>query len=347
MAARAARLALRAFALRLVPISQFSRTMRHLTFSLLAILSLGTFLSSVSCTSPSEPRFNRYQPPRYERNQGPPPQYVRNTARVASTPVMASYFPQDMPPVRATSLIVIDANTGQTLAQKNADIRRAVASTQKLVTAMVVLDSGNLNRRVVIQPEDTRVEPSKLYLKPGEAYTRADLLTAILVKSANDAAMALARDNAGSAANFALRMNQKARSLGAMNSRFLNPHGLTVSGQFSTARDVAKIAYAARRYPFIRRAVNLREYTFHTPRGPKRLKNTNKLLPRMAACTGMKTGYTRASGRCLVSSARLNRREVILVQLGSETKYIFDDAERLMVWAGTRRGGRGAYAQAN
>jgi D-alanyl-D-alanine carboxypeptidase (penicillin-binding protein 5/6) len=264
---------------------------------------------------------------------------------VASTPISLNRFPVNLPPARAESLIILDATTGQTLAQKNADTRRAVASTQKLLTALVVLESGSLRRNVVIQPEDTRVEPSKLYLKAGDVYSREQLLKGCLIKSANDAALALARDTAGSVPAFAQRMNSLARRLGATSSNFINPHGLTTSGQYSTARDMARIAYAASRNPFIRRTVNQVTYTFNTPRGPKPLKNTNKLLGSMSACTGMKTGYTRASGRCLVTSASLGRRNVILVQLGSETKYIFDDAERLMIWSSSQQSpSGGTYA---
>lgn len=299
----------------------------------------------VSCSSPSKRDFQRY-PGR------PAPSATQASWRpaplVAATPITASVYPASLPSARAESLLIIDANSGETLAQKNADGRRAVASTQKLLTALVVAETGNLGQRVVIQPADTKVEPSKLYLKAGESYTRAELLNAILVKSANDAALALARDNAGSIPAFAQRMNQKARTLGAQNSNFLNPHGLTQTGQFSTARDVARIAFAASRNPFIRRAVTQERYTFHTPRGPKTLKNTNKLLARMPSCTGMKTGYTRASGRCLVTSSSIDGRRVILVQLGSETKYIFDDAKKLMEWASTQRAprGRGSFAYA-
>ncbi len=301
-------------------------------------LLLVLFLSLLaSCTSPQKRPYNRYQQPEASPSPSTPIWRSSPALRVAATPITASYFPPSMPPARADSLLIIDARTGDTLAQKNADVRRAVASTQKLLTALVVLDNGNLSRRVTIQKSDTRVEPSKLYLKTGESYTRRELLNAILVKSANDAALALARDNAGSIPAFARRMNLKARQLGATGSHFLNPHGLTVSGQYSTARDVARIAFAASRHPFIRHAVTQQNYTFHTPRGPKHLKNTNKLLGRMGACTGMKTGYTRASGRCLVTSASIGSRQVILVQLGSQTKYIFDDAERLMQWAVTQR----------
>ncbi len=311
-----------------------SRSLRFLI-----VLAFGGIFAS--CAQPFSKNYNRYQRPTQ-------PSTARSSVpSVASTPILASHFPGDLPAVRAESLLVIDAHRGDTIAQKNADVRRAVASTQKLLTALVVIEAGNLGRRVTIQSEDTRVEPSKLYLKPGDSYTRGELLNAILVQSANDAALALARDNAGSIPAFAQKINGLARRLGAMNSHFVNPHGLTEPGQFSTARDVARIAYAASRSPFIRRAVQQEKYTFHTPRGPKHLKSTNKLLARMHACTGMKTGYTRASGRCLVTSATIGGRSVILVQLGSETKYIFDDAERLMQWAAKQpRRSFGRYAHA-
>ena len=310
------------------------------TFAFILLALLG------ACTSPPPRQIGNYRPSDYTRGYGASGGAPQAPSRIATTPITSNYYPQNQPPVRAESLILIDGRSGKVLAQKGADFQRAVASTQKLVTAMLIVDRGRLDERVVIQPEDTRVEPSKLYLKPGESYTRRELLNAILVKSANDAAMALARDHSGSAAAFAQRMTQKARSLGAHNSSFRNPHGLTQPGQFSTARDLAKIAYAASRYSFIRQAVRQQSYVFHTPRGPRTLKSTNKLLARMPNCTGLKTGYTRASGRCLITTASFGGKNLILVQLGSETKYIFDDAERLMNWASGHRTSSGSFAMA-
>lgn len=242
-------------------------------------------------------------------------------------------FPPSAPTVQAESYILIDAGTGETLAYRNPDAVRPVASTQKLVTALVVLEQGNLDKVVTIQPEDTDAPPSKMYLKTGDRYTRRQLLTAFLIKSCNDAAEALARDNAGSVEAFAVRMNQKARQLGAYHSRFVNPHGLTEPGQYSTARDMARIAYAAYRDPFIRSVVGRSGCTIVTPRGEKSFETTNKLLQRMPECTGMKTGFTNASGKCLVSSACSGGKHVILVQLGSNTRHIWKDAEGMMRWA--------------
>jgi D-alanyl-D-alanine carboxypeptidase (penicillin-binding protein 5/6) len=144
------------------------------------------------------------------------------------------------PPIRAAAYLLLDARTGQHLASRNAETPRAVASTQKLVTALVVLDAGNLDKPVRVTASDVNVEPTRLGLRPGEVYTRRTLLYAFLVKSANDVANVLARDNAGSIPAFAAKMNAKARSLGCTNSYFVNPHGLTAPLQRSTARDMAR-----------------------------------------------------------------------------------------------------------
>lgn len=256
---------------------------------------------------------------------------------VAAAPSAAPVWPADAPGLYAQSAIMIDARTGETLFQKNADLRRPPASTQKLLTALLVSRRGNLDAPVTIMPLDTKVEPTKLGLRAGERYTRRALLESIMVKSCNDACAALARDHSGTEQAFVENMNRTAWSLGARSSHFVNSHGLPAE-QFSTARDIARIAYAAYRDPVLRRMMQQRVVYFrHNSGRVTRLEATNKLLGRSAAFNGMKTGYTNAAGRCLVSSGRLNGREVILVQLGSRTRHIFDDAQRIMAWSG--RGG--------
>lgn len=256
----------------------------------------------------------------------------------------ASY---DAPAIYAESAIMIDAKSGRVIFAKNADWQRPVASTQKLVSALLILDRGNLSKEVVIQPEDTQMEPTKLGIKAGEHYPREVLLCAMMVKSCNDCAAALARDHSGSTYAFAGAMTQKAYSLGATHSRFHNPHGLPEPGQYSTARDLARVAYEAYRSPTLRRYMRTRYYRVALQSGKVRtLEATNKLLSRSTMFNGMKTGYTAASGRCLVSSAASGGREVILVQLGSKTSYIFDDAERMMRW-GLRPGFRPTFASLN
>lgn len=260
--------------------------------------------------------------------QAAPPRPV-----VAGDPAGApSLWPAEAPHIYARSAILIDARTGRTLYQKFADTKTQVASTQKLVTALVVIDRGNLMQPVTIQRADTLVEPTKLGVRAGQTYTRMNLLSAMLVKSENDAAAALARDNAGSIPSFAVLMDRKAREVGAYNTHFVNPHGLPAY-QYSTARDMAKIAFRAYREPLLRNIVCRPTYSFTFADGRTRtLENTNKLLKRSTVYNGMKTGFTNAAGRCLISSASSNGRDVILVQFGSKTTYIFDDAERLMQW---------------
>ena len=271
--------------------------------------------------------------PREVRRATPAP------APVAAAPSQTPVWPAHAPALYAESAVMIDARTGEVLFQKNADASRVPASTQKLLTALLITRRGNLDAPVTIMPEDTRVEPTKLGLRPGERYTRRALLESIMVKSSNDACAALARDHSGSEAAFVENMNRAAWSLGARSSSFRNSHGLPPE-QYSTARDIARIAFAAYRDPVLRRMMEQRVVYFrHNTGRVTRLEATNKLLERSGAYNGMKTGYTYAAGRCLVSSGRLNGREVILVQLGSKTKHIFEDAERLMAWSG--RGGYG------
>lgn len=280
----------------------------------------------------------------------PPPSQVRRAEPVANSvaaaPSSVPVWPSDAPGLTAQSAILIDARSGEVLFQKNADERRQVASTQKLLTTLLVARRGNLSAPVVIASEDTRVEPTKLGLKPGERYTRRALLEAVLVKSCNDACAALARDYSGSESSFAQEMNRTARELGALDSHFVNSNGLPAP-QYSTARDLARIAYAAYREPtlrtFMRQPV---AYFRHNSGRVTVLKATNKLLERSKAFTGMKTGYTFAAGRCLVSSGTLGGREVILVQLGSKTRNIFDDAQRVMAWAPHHRQAAGTTAYA-
>lgn len=241
---------------------------------------------------------------------------------------------------------MIDARTGRTLYYKNPDDVRPVASTQKLVTAMVLLEQGPLDAQVTVAQADTLVEPSRLNLRPGDVYSRRQLLNAMMVKSSNDAAACLARTSAGSIAGFSVLMNAKARELGAGNSWFRNPHGLPAPGQHSTARDMARIAFAAYRQPELRQMMRQRSYVFRFNSGRTTvLETTNKLLDRSPIFTGMKTGYTNASGRCLVTSAALPGQEVILVQLGSDTSHIFNDAEKLVSWQA--RSGYLASARSN
>ena len=242
-------------------------------------------------------------------------------------------FPKIAPTTRAASVMVIDARSGEIFYEKNADAPRAAASTQKLLTALIVAERGFLDQSVTVEPVDTFAEPVKLNIKAGDSYQRIDLLRALLVKSSNDVARCLARDSAGSVEAFAELMNEKARQLGATNSHFRNPNGLPMPGQYSTARDLSIIAKAAYANSTIRSIVCLPQLVFRYANGRTRqLENTNKVLKKLPYCNGMKTGYTEAAGHCLIASGARPGRDIIVVVLGDSKAGIWRDASALLSW---------------
>lgn len=241
--------------------------------------------------------------------------------------------PRVAPNTRAQAVMVVDARTGEILYQKNADAPRAAASTQKLLTALIIAETGYLDRPVTVEPIDTQAEPVRLNIKPGETYARIELLRALLVKSPNDVARCLARDNAGSIEAFSDKMNAKALQLGATHSHFVNPNGLPIPGQYSTARDLAIIARAAYANPTIRSITCLQRLVFRYANGRTReLENTNKVLRRLPFCNGLKTGYTEAAGHCLIASGARPGRDVIAVVLGDSKSGVWQDASALLTW---------------
>lgn len=238
------------------------------------------------------------------------------------------------PRIHAAAAIVVDAQSGKILYALNPDQQRAVASTQKLMTALLVSESGGLDKMLKIEVSDTWAEPSKLDVKAGETYRKGDLLRILMVKSMNDVARALARDTGGSVEGFAKKMNAKAEELGMENSHFINPNGLPAVGQHSTARDMAKLAAAAYKSKAIREAVRLKELRWENPDGDVTVyHNTNRVLSSLECCNGMKTGYTVAAGFCLVSSASSGGRDVIAVVLGDAKAFVWNDSHNLLSWA--------------
>ena len=238
-----------------------------------------------------------------------------------------------VPEITAKSAILLDANTGKVLYSKNDTAQRAVASTQKLLTALIVAESGDLEKSVKIESSDTNCEPTKINVKPGQTYSRIQLLNALLVKSGNDVARTLARDNAGSVSAFADKMTQRVRSLGGTNSNFENPNGLPAQGQYSTARDMARVARMAYRNPTLREIMKTRYYNFRFSSGTVvPLRNTNRVLRTYSFCNGMKTGYTHLAGHCLISSGSYNGRDVIAVMLGCTKARIADESAKLLAY---------------
>jgi serine-type D-Ala-D-Ala carboxypeptidase (penicillin-binding protein 5/6) len=273
-------------------------------------------------------------PPRLQSRPGQQDRPLQTTA-AADPPVHVAAIPASAPPpVAAESAIVIDVVSGRVLYAKNADAPRAVASTQKILTALCVLDAGDIDKPITIERSDVACEPTRLDMKPGDTYPRRELVKILMVKSANDVARALARDVGGSQEGFAALMNQKAAALGMRNSNFINPNGLPMAGQYSTARDMAIAARAAYRSPLIRSFTATKSMTFYFNDGRTRfIENTNKLLKTVPYCDGLKTGTTNAAGRCLVASGSLNGRSIITVVLKSTTPSVWKDSSNLLAWA--------------
>lgn len=239
------------------------------------------------------------------------------------------------PSIHGRYATVLDGETMQFYHTKNSLTATPVASTQKLMTALIVCQDGNLDEYVTIDREATRVEPTVVGVRTGERYTRRTLLNALLIKSGNDIAAALAIDNAGSVEAFVEKMNLTAKQIGMINSNFLTPHGLPAKGQYSCARDIAILAFEAYQIPDIREITIKKGYNFvfNGNRGTYVLSNTNKNLRSWDACNGMKTGYTNAAGRCLVCSATKDGKHRISVIIKSTTSLVFPDSRKLLEWS--------------
>lgn len=217
--------------------------------------------------------------------------------------------------VSAASAILYHPASGSFLYEKNADKRRGIASTTKIVTALTVLKhEKELDRTVGIPKEACGIEGSSLYLKAGQTLSVRDLLLGLMLASANDAATALAVISAGSVDAFADRMNETAREYGLSDSHFANPHGLDAEEHYSTARDLAKITAAALENEVFREIVSTKRAVIGETE-PRYLHNHNKLLDLFPDCIGVKTGFTKKCGRCLVSAAERNGELLIAVTL--------------------------------
>ena len=215
------------------------------------------------------------------------------------------------PPVQARACIVLCADDGSTLFAKNADSRCLIASTTKLMTALVCLEHAVLDDSVTARERHCGVEGSSMYLKAGERYTVRELLLGLLLASGNDAALALAEHTAGSTEAFVGLMNQKAQALGLTNTHFENPHGLDAKTHYSSARDLARLMCACMENPAFRSLTSQRT----AGAGDQTLVNHNKLLSLCPGCVGGKTGYTRAAGRCLVSCCEREGMRLVCVTL--------------------------------
>lgn len=236
----------------------------------------------------------------------------------------------------AKAYILMEASTGAVLAQRNPDARLPMASTTKIMTALVVAEALPLSEQVVIPPEAVGIEGSSVYLIAGEILTVEELLFALLLESANDAAVALACAVSGSPEEFAERMNRRAADMGLSDTHFRNPHGLDADDHYTTARELALISRAALENKTIRTIVSTQKKTIrlHGDEGVRLLVNHNRLLRAYDGCIGLKTGYTKKTGRCLVSAAERDGVRLIAVTLGAPDDW--QDHENLLDYGFSR-----------
>lgn len=237
---------------------------------------------------------------------------MRKIAGLLTVALLCVLLPVQAWAVSARGAVVLDGITGQVLFEQNADERLPMASTTKIMTAIVAIENFDIDREFVVKKEYTQVEGSSMYLKVGERITLRDTLYGLMLMSGNDAALAVAGE-CGGLQHFVGLMNATAERLGLANTHFDNPNGLDSETHCTTARELAELAAYAMRNAQFREIVSTRAYQSNE----RYMKNHNKLLALYADCVGVKTGFTKKSGRCLVSAAERNGRRLIAVTLNA------------------------------
>lgn len=237
-----------------------------------------------------------------------------------------------MPNISASAACVIDAESGRVLCEYHAHEKRGMASTTKIMTALVALEQGNLKDVCTVSQNAANTEGTSMYLKPGEEITLEALLYGLMLSSGNDAAVAIAEHVGGSASRFAALMNQKAAEIGLVDTSFQNPNGLTAKDHFTTAYDLAQIARCAMQNEMFRTIVSTKDKRVTDASGQNEhtLHNHNRLLAQLDGCVGIKTGFTKAAGRCLVTALERDGRHLICVTLNDPNDWA--DHSNLLEW---------------
>jgi D-alanyl-D-alanine carboxypeptidase len=247
----------------------------------------------------------------------------------------------ERPTISARAAVVINPDNGRLLYAKSPHRRLPPASTTKVLTTLLTLESLDLNGKVIVSRSAADTEPSRIGFKPGEQLYVQDLLYAIMLKSGNDAAEVAAESVGGSVSGFAQLMNAKARQLGASNSQFRNPHGLPHEGHYSTAHDLALIFSQAMRNPVFAEIVRTRKAALRIESTVQpdqwrlvRVNNTNRLLASYQGANGGKTGYTRKAKRCFVGEAQRGPVRLVVAVLGSTRRW--SDVKKLFEYGFSR-----------
>lgn len=241
---------------------------------------------------------------------------------------MPAFYNEKAYAEQGSSYIVMHADTKEVFAESNKDLRLPMASTTKTMTALVTVENCNLDEIVSVPDEAVGVEGSSIYLRKGDKYTVRELLYGLMLRSGNDAAVALAIHVAGSVENFAEMMNLRAESMGLTNTHFVNPHGLQDKNHYTSAYDLAFIGSEAMQNETFRQIVSTKFITVGNGENKKYWTNKNKILSLYEGGNGIKTGFTTDSGRCLIASATRNGVTVVSVVLNRYD--MFNDCCRLM-----------------
>lgn len=234
--------------------------------------------------------------------------------------VQTSETLKEEPELNSKIGLIYDRASGKILYEKNGNKQTPMASTTKIMTAIVVIENSNLSDTVTIDMKAAGTGGSRLGLKKNDKITVNDLLYGLMLRSGNDAAVALAMHVGGSIEKFAEMMNQKASNLGLTNSHFVVPHGLDMEEHYTTAYELAKITNYALNIEKLKEIVGTKTYTISINGQPKKISNTNELLGNLYGVYGVKTGFTNGAGRCLVTSCKRDKLDIITIIIGANTK---------------------------
>lgn len=230
--------------------------------------------------------------------------------------------------INAKAFVLMDPISGRILLEKNSQDKMAMASTTKIMTAIIALEKGDLRSLIKVSPRAVSIGGSSFYLRPGEVLTLEDMLYGLLLPSGNDAAVAIAEHIGGTEEKFVKMMNQKALELGALDTHFANPHGLDHPEHYTTARDLAIISRYAWKHNKFREIVQTKTKDIKYGDFTRQISSTNRLLWEFNGADGIKTGYTGKAGRCLVATAKNNGFRLISVVLGSQNH--FEESKKLL-----------------
>lgn len=236
------------------------------------------------------------------------------------------------PAVSAQTAIMVEANSGEVLYEKNADQKAYPASITKIITALLAIENGTLDKKVKVSDKAAGVEGSSIYLEPGEVIPLQDLVYGLMLRSGNDAAIAISEEIGGNTGSFVIMMNKRARELGAFNTNFTNPNGLHNPDHYTTARDMARIAAAAMKNSDFKKVAATK--TWIAKRGEGKYNyfyNKNKVVYQYSGGSGIKIGFTKAAGRTLVASSERDGMELICVVMNAPDW--FNDTYKLMDYA--------------